>query len=194
MTRKPHGFTLLEMLLATTLAALLLAAVLNLTAALSRDRVRIDQAASVKSPAALDLIRSDLSNSLAILSNTGTELELLGYAGIDPQSLVADRRLTRVLYRIERRGAVSVLLREQAYLDDMIRPDAWSDVVVVGATRLTVTTLTSEAPIQLGEDVTERLRSLNPGRPGLAAQPVPARARLRLESPKQVHEQEALLR
>lgn len=194
MTRKPRAFTLLEMLLATTLAALLLAAVLNLTAALSRDRVRIDQAASVRSPGALDLIRSDLSNSLAILSNTGTELELLGYAGIDPQSLVADRRLTRVLYRIERRGAASVLLREQVYLDDMIRPDAWSDLVAVGATRLTVAALTAEAPIQLGEDVTERLRSLNSGRAGFAAQPVPARARLRLESPTQVHEQEALLR
>lgn len=182
------------MLLATTLTALLLGAVLTLTASLSRDRLRIENLAARKSSAPLDLLRTDLANSQAILANTGTEVELVGYAALDPAALTPDLRLCRVVYRIELRGKTTILLREQVHLDDMIRPDRWSDIVAIGPTKLYVTPLTSEPPVQLGEDVSERIKTLTAGRPQPIPQRTPARVRLRLEYPDQLHEQEVTLR
>jgi hypothetical protein len=56
---------------------------------------------------------------------------LQGHGGIDASSLEPNNRLTRVIYRIRRnRGGDSDLVREQRYLDDPVRPQPWSDLVM----------------------------------------------------------------
>src|SRR5437762_1519029 len=106
MTRR-RGFTLIEMLLATVLAALLMGGVLAVAAGLSRDRRRMEaHTAAEHSPLAADLLRRDLANAVALLNSSvgasAGDIEMLGYSGIDPVTLRPNGRLVRVVYHIDR--------------------------------------------------------------------------------------------
>src|SRR3954470_12845659 len=103
MTRT-RGFTLVEMLLATVLAAILMGGVLAVAAGLSRDRQRMEaHTAAEHSPLAADLLRRDLANALALLNtNTAGDIDLLAYSGIDPTTLRPNGRLVRVVSHIDR--------------------------------------------------------------------------------------------
>ena len=134
MTR-PRGFTLIEMLVAGVLTAVLLAGVLSVSAALARDARRTSSraASSGATDAAFDLIRWDLAN--ASTTSFGRAITFTGHGGLARETLKPTGRLTRVTYTI-RRGAG--LVREQTYLDDAVRPQPWSELVLVGATEVDV--------------------------------------------------------
>lgn len=127
---KKSGFTLIEMLLATTISAVLMGAVLMILANLSRDRWRLDRAQSAKSmQPLLEQLRWDLTNATTMSQSPGGQrLTLIGHGGIDPDTLTPTGRLSRVVYRAEH-GA---LVREQFYLDDPVRPQQWRELVAAG--------------------------------------------------------------
>ena len=130
MTRT-RGFTLVEMLLAAVLTAVLLGGVMSVSAAVARDARRTAaRTDSTALDAALDLIRWDLSNAPAPADGT---LAFTGHGGLDRDSLRPDGRRARVAYRI-RPGAG--LVREQRYLDDPARPEPWAELVLAGATQI----------------------------------------------------------
>jgi prepilin-type N-terminal cleavage/methylation domain-containing protein len=135
MTRR-RGFTLLEMLLATVLAALLMAAVLAMLVGVSRDRRRLTAATNTPRPQALiEQFRRDLINARTITrSRDGRSIVLVGQGAIDRQSLSCNNRYVRVSYRQIQDNRTPCLIREQEYLDNPARSERWSELVAVGVT------------------------------------------------------------
>ncbi len=119
-----RGFTLIEMLLATVLAAVLMTAVLLALSGLSRDRAAMAAADPHHIRGAADLIEWDLR--YAHTATAGAEdvvVELVGNNGIVRGTLTPDGRLVRVTYR----RAGNALWRQQEYLDDPARPERWQE-------------------------------------------------------------------
>jgi prepilin-type N-terminal cleavage/methylation domain-containing protein len=199
---RPRAFTLVEMLLATALAAILMGGVLAVASGLSRDRRRMEaHAAAEHSPVAAELLRRDLANAVALLNTSGAgDVELLGYSGVDPVTLRPDGRLVRVLYHLDRRdprggGGGGVLTREQAYLDDPVRVDRFTEIVATNVTRLSLGGLATGAEqVRLGEEIEVRLRNLTAGRASSRGVRLPPRLRLRIEYSNSVDDREVVLR
>jgi prepilin-type N-terminal cleavage/methylation domain-containing protein len=196
-----RAFTLVEMLLATTLAAILMGGVLTATAALARDRRRMEARTGIDaSSGVMEIIHRDLANGAALLGPADANgFDLVSFAGIDGKTFAANQRLTQVTYRIvrsTRQDAAGVLIRGQAYLDDAIRPDRWNDVVAAGVKRVVITPVSDDADaVRLGDEVAERLSGAN-GRGGmpLTARRVPSRLRVRIEFADRVIDREMVLR
>ena len=128
--RRRDGFTLIEILLAVTIATVLMAAVLAVLGGIGRDQKRLTAAEkSIRPSAAIELLRWDLINAETI-TPTADGILLQGHGGIDPSSLEPNNRLTRVTYRIRRERGESNLFREQHYLDDQVRSQPWGDLVM----------------------------------------------------------------
>jgi type II secretory pathway pseudopilin PulG len=131
-----RGFTLVEILLATILAALLLGGVLAVASSISRDAAR----ATVQvppMPVAARLLRFDFTNAQSIqIDNNGQTLTLIGNNALDPQSLLPNQRLARVTYTIDPR--TRALAREQRYLDDEVHPEPWIELVAQKVTQIDV--------------------------------------------------------
>ena len=129
------GFTLLEMLLATVLASLLMGGVLLMTAAIGRDRARVTANESGARPTHLfDQLRFDLTNAMTMAQlDNGRGLILVGHGGLDAQTLATTGRLTRVVYEVRGKGPTAALFRQQSYLDEPTRPELWTELVAVGA-------------------------------------------------------------
>jgi prepilin-type N-terminal cleavage/methylation domain-containing protein len=196
--RMRGGFTLIEMLLATTLAAILMGGVLTATAALARDRRRMEARTAIDpSTGVMEMIRRDLANGAAIVgATTPSGFELVGFGSIDAKTFAANQRLVQVRYRVTRSGTgAGALVREQTYLDDAIRPDRWSEVVAAGVKKMTLTALSDDAdPVHLSDDVAERLRGANGSGAIVAARRVPSRVRVRIEFLNRVVDREMVLR
>ncbi len=128
--RQGVAFTLVEMLVATVLSAVLMGAVLAALAGVARDRRTVRSLNRPTATAALDLLEWDLANADtadtdAVAAGTADVLTLVGNDGIDRRSLAPDGRRVRVVYR----AAGPVLWRRQEYLDDPARPDPWQERV-----------------------------------------------------------------
>ena len=176
------GFTLVELLLATALSAVLMSAVLSILAALSRDRVRLDKARAVPATAPiLDRIQWDIRNAVT-MSELSQGLVLIGHGGIDPKILTPNGRLTRVTYRTINEGGSRALVREQAYLDDPFRPQPWRGIVAVGVTDLTVSPESGMAR-DSGSGLVEKTSTDNGGSGTKPAPPInmPVRVRIHLD-------------
>ncbi len=143
MMRTHRAFTLVEMIVATVLAALLMGGVLLMTAAIARDRNRVTQAQAgpQRTHSTMeDLFQFDLTNALTMSpAADGKSLVLVGHGGMDAQTLRATGRLTRVTYEVRGRGADSALFRTQEYLDEPARPQAWTELVGDGVMAFGVT-------------------------------------------------------
>lgn len=192
------AFTLVEMLLATILASILMAGVLVTTAALSRDRLRIEtHEARTQTTAPLELIRRDLESAVAMVGASDARgFEAITFSAIDPQSLLPNQRLARVRYQIIQQGRQSVLIRDQAYLDDPVRVDRWSEIVAVGARRLTIVALSADdEPVRISDDITERLLAISRQKraPSIARR-APSHLRVRLETTTGAVDREMVLR
>ena len=139
MMRRRGGFTLIEILLAVTIAAVLMAAVLAVLGGIARDQKRLTADEKIKPPsAAVELLRWDLTNAETI-TPTADGVVLRGHGGIDPSSLEPNNRFTRVTYRIHRQRGESNLVRQQHYLDDPVRPQPWGDLVMHDVRGISIT-------------------------------------------------------
>jgi prepilin-type N-terminal cleavage/methylation domain-containing protein len=195
MNRRP-AFTLVEMMLATVLAALLMAGLLTVASGLSRDQRRMQARTAGERPTIpIELLRKDLAGATAMLASAdhGT-IVLIGHNGLDPKTLSPTGRLAQVTYRLTGQRGAKSLVREQRLLDDVIGPRPWSEIVVLAARGFTLTPASNDAePVKLGEDVAQRMQHVE-----LAAKPavsrIPSRMRLRLELVDRVIEEELTLR
>ena len=129
-----NAFSLIELLVATTLSAVLMAAVLAILAGVSRDRKRLTAAQNLPSPRAMiDRFQWDLTNAQTLSQTAdGRWLELVGHGGIDYKTLAPNGRLVTVDYRLYQDGDTSCLVREQKYLDDPAAPNPWRELISIG--------------------------------------------------------------
>jgi prepilin-type N-terminal cleavage/methylation domain-containing protein len=173
---KRDAFSLVEMLVATALAAVLMAAVLTIAAGVSRDRRRLEVSESTPSPdVMIERIRWDLTNASAMIpSPDGLNLTLIGHGGIDRQTLRPTGRLARVAYHCRRVGSTHCLVREQAYLDDPANPNPWRDLVACDVASLRL------APLSTDADPVDEELYLRAGGPNRVPLHVPSRAQLQL--------------
>jgi prepilin-type N-terminal cleavage/methylation domain-containing protein len=148
-----RAFTLLEMLLATALAAVLMAAVLLMLAGVSRDRRRVSAAtASPMLQTIEERIRWDIVNAQSMdVGNDGGSVVLTGHGAIDHQSLTSNGRLSQVTYRM----TSGCLVREQEYLDNPAQPSRWRALVAVNVHSFRVVAETADAT---GSSVPSRVR------------------------------------
>jgi prepilin-type N-terminal cleavage/methylation domain-containing protein len=145
--RHRRAFTLIEMMVATVLAALLMGGVLLMVTAISRDRARIarDETASPASKARLvEQFRRDLTSATTMTPIGGRALILEGHGGLDPQTLSPTGRLTRVVYEVRGKGKAAALFRSQAYLDEPTRPEAWTELVAMNVNAFAVLAETAD--------------------------------------------------
>jgi type II secretory pathway component PulJ len=143
MKRARSGFTLIEVLLASIIAVVLIGGMLLMLSSLARDRARLQARTDVqRSDRMLELLRWDLANASKVSSQTNL-LTLEGYGGIDRAHRVGTNRAARVVYRVRRDGVRSALVREQRFVDDPISAQPWTEMVANGATRLIVTSSAS---------------------------------------------------
>lgn len=137
---KRKAFTLLELLLANMLIAILLGALLLVISSLSREQKKMT-AAQDQDPtnSILNLLRHDLVNSESVrpLPNQRGFI-LTGHAGLDSKSLTPTDRRTRVIYEIRRRAGTLCLIREQTYLDDPIKPQHFEELIATNISSLTL--------------------------------------------------------
>ena len=146
---KRKAFTLLELLLANLLIAILLGALLLLISSLSREQKKTT-AALDRDPtnSILALLRHDLSNSESARSFPNQRgFILTGHAGLDPRSLTPTDRRTRVIYEIRRKANVLCLIREQSYLDDPIKPQRFDQLIATNVTSLSISGASASTPV-----------------------------------------------
>jgi type II secretory pathway component PulJ len=125
-----RAFSLVEMLLATALLALMMGGVLMLLGGVNRDMRTMQRQPTNESSVLIELMARDIANASSVRSSdSGTVIELLGNVGIDPRTRRTDGRLARVVYRIDPRTRMH---REQVYLDDSNRPQPWSGLAATG--------------------------------------------------------------
>ena len=138
--RARSAFTLLEMMLACVLSALLMGGVLLMTGAMARERARVT--ADESKPRATQLLKQlrwDLTNATTIAQlDNGRELILNGHGGLDARSLAPTGRLTRVIYEVRGHGRDTALFRRQDYLDEPARPETWTELVGMGVLKIYV--------------------------------------------------------
>jgi prepilin-type N-terminal cleavage/methylation domain-containing protein len=184
-----RAFTLIELLLATTLSAILMGAVLIVSASLARDARRIN-ARPVVSPlgGCVDILRRDLVNARSITRrDDGRSLILIGHGGISPRTRESTGRLARVSYTVIATddARTPALVRRQEYLDDPVDRQPWQELLATGVTAIDAvsadgTTVLKDESLALGRP---------PGRPQSAgAAPatitiqMPSRVSLRIEA------------
>ena len=120
---KRRGFSLIEMLVATVLAAVLMSAVLMMAAGVARDRRKLTTLNSAAPPeGVIELLRWDLSNAQSIsLGPDDQSIVLVGVNGIDSAALTPNGRLVQVSYQLQPNGRSNDLWRVQSCLDDRSR-------------------------------------------------------------------------
>src|SRR3954451_331685 len=133
------GFTLVELLVATVLAALLLGGVVLIAGAAARDAKRLRSGAPAgEAGKRVALLRWDLANASQIQQDpTGRGFVLIGQGGLDRNTLAPTNRLSRIAY-VQLPGGGWV--RQQRYLDDPIRPQPWRELVTARPTTIQVLT------------------------------------------------------
>lgn len=126
-----RGFTLVELLAALVLTAVLMGAVLVLLGGMQRDARQLEAVdAGDLAPGLAALLRHDWQHASEVVDGA-----LVGHAGIDPATLTPNLRPSRVRYTL----AADVLRREQVYRDTPTAPAAWSEVVGTGVEQFAMT-------------------------------------------------------
>ena len=118
--RRRRGFTLIEVLVTTALAALVMVAVLEVVRSTGRLRAAMDRTAHTEPWAdqVLDRIEQDLLQS-DLVTTSKTSVVMTGYSSMNTDSTDRTHRPVRVRYLIEdgEGDVAGVLIREQQWLD-----------------------------------------------------------------------------
>jgi hypothetical protein len=131
-----RAFTLLELLLATALTALLMIGVLAVVADLGAPEAAAgpvpgrEEARAFE--ACLDLLHEDLTHAVAVNASKANELTLVGYASLDGCGRERTHRPVRVRYTLEQIDGRSWLVRRQDALDVRTSENLQRDLVCCG--------------------------------------------------------------
>jgi hypothetical protein len=136
------AFTLLEVLVATVLATLLMVGVLAVVADLGASGVVAPAKARPEAalgPEAADawvrLLREDLNHASAVHAADENEMTLVGYAALDTPARERTHRPVRVLYRIQEVRGRRWIIRRQEALDVLTNENVQQDLVCCGVSR-----------------------------------------------------------
>jgi hypothetical protein len=141
--------TVIELLAAATLAALLLMTVSATIGSLSTQR-RALLRDGVPQPWRQQLLGQlywDLANARWMESRPD-QLVLVGYGGRDVASGFPTQRPCRVVYRVQQVGSRTQLVRDETNLESQSRSDARTELACVGVTRLDARLLDESGDIQ----------------------------------------------
>jgi hypothetical protein len=158
-----RAFTLIELAVACAITALLMAGVLAVVTAMTRDRQRV-AAANLIQPqsqaAILELLRRDLSCATDIQSRTGS-VTLRTFSSLNVADNSPLDRPSLVGYRIVQNGGVECLIRRQQFMDDPIAPPS-ENVVAFGVQGISVqaTQIRSSRQARVQVDFGDRTRSI----------------------------------
>ena len=113
--RQGHGFTAIEMIATTALAAILMIGLLSITSSISRSQARLDDHKPRRSvrDQLTHLLRWDLTHARAVRVKETSRLQLLSYNDIDRQGGEASHQPVRIEYRLKQNEPRSVLVRRQ---------------------------------------------------------------------------------
>jgi len=122
--------TLIELVLATTLATMLMVAVLGVLNSLSRQRNVLFSRREPDTWRRLlaDELRRDVLNSRRLAVGP-TELRLVGYAGRENSSRRATHRPTEISYQVFSVGEESWLVRRETHLDELSNDNRQAELV-----------------------------------------------------------------
>lgn len=130
--RRAGGFTLLELLAASALAAVLMVVMLQVIASLARGRVVLErETAAGPAPWQADLveiIRWDLFHATDGTAEPN-RLRLAGHGSLDRATLEAAHRPVTVVYALEQLGGRTWLVRRQSPRGGMTNERGWSELV-----------------------------------------------------------------
>lgn len=155
MTRR-RGFTLLEMLLALMVSAMLMAGVLAVVTGLGARGVAAagPNAEGEQMAAAVDawvrLLREDLANATAV-AGLENELVLTGYVALAGAEAERTHRPVRAVYRIEDLAGRRWLVRRQALLDVLSNDNTRQDLLCRGVRRFEVVWIPDVAAVATGK-------------------------------------------
>jgi len=154
---KPRAFTILELLAATALTALLMVAVLHVISSLGRSR-----AALARQPDGgawrsdlLDTLRYDLSNATAASFRHG-KVTLAGHGGLDRNTLAHRHEPVTVTYGLAMIHGRQWLVRTQIARDGLSNEPAWTELLCPDVTAFNCQPagVAISAPLELTPDDT----------------------------------------
>lgn len=162
MTR---GFTLLEVVAASAMAAMLMMVVMTVGVSIKRSEKRLGERAA-QVPKHRDLramLEHDLVHAQAVQVLEDGAILIDGYGGLDRQTLDPTHRPTTVTYRVYELAGKPTLLREQVELDVASTDDGYVELVQTGVEKIELEPVRKErrtsgrrpgavAPAEDGED------------------------------------------
>ena len=127
------GFSVIEILVATTLAAMLMIATLGLSSSISKTNKIFEKIDS--EPAWVtqfcELLQWDLANATKIQTGKN-KIILEGYGTLDRRHYAPNHSRVRVTYILKKLGEHNWVVREQEKLDDLTNRNRWADFVCTG--------------------------------------------------------------
>jgi len=136
------GFTLIEALAATALAAIMMIAVMSVVSAIARSDKAIDTDTRDDDwrSRVIQVIRQDLQHADEVQSLDGRVI-LTGHTSLDRKTLKPTHRPAVVVYAISQYAGQSWLVRTQTDPESRSLHNAWAQVVCSGVSGLTVSIL-----------------------------------------------------
>jgi prepilin-type N-terminal cleavage/methylation domain-containing protein len=143
-----RGFTILEMLVATALTAVLLAAVFQVIGSLGRSRAALARQAdnSAWKSDLLETLRRDLINSIAV-SFRANGITLSGHSALQQNTLACDHLPVTVNYGLVNIHGRSWLVRTQAPRGGLSNESGWTELVCPDVSTFTVKSASLISPV-----------------------------------------------
>lgn len=184
---KRGGFTLIELMLATTLTVMLMVGVMSVIASINKPLPALKgegEALAIgdAGDAVVAVIQADLSQAVRAQATKSGGLELLSYAGIDAQTHGRTQRPVLIRYAVREVDGLAWLIREQQALDRMSTSPFRRELVASGFSRIELLAPPQWVPVSEREDA-ERNPTHNSASPHEDSPPVEGLWRLRLWSP-----------
>lgn len=161
--RRRTAFTLIELLAASALAAVLMLVMFQVIGSLGRTRAALSRASddagrgsAVQSPwksDLLDALRWDLANA-ATAKLEANRVTLAGHGSLDRRTLAASHEPVEVTYRLERRGAGgrTCLVRREVPRGAATNDRGWSELLCADVSRFAVEPVRSAGLLGLRRD------------------------------------------
>lgn len=139
-----RGFTLIEVMLTTALTAVILIAVLGVTASLGRSQKALARHADQEQGHGeiVELLRRDLAQAQEARFSQGG-VEIIGFGALDPATLEPSQRPATIVYRLVSDRDGSWVVREQTLLDQS-KGSPWREIVGWGVRAFEIEPVLSE--------------------------------------------------
>ncbi len=136
---KRRGFTLIEALAATALAAIMMTAVMTVISALAHDDSQAvnDSKRESWQQRMIELVEQDLRYSDSVLDQ-GDGVLMTGHLSLDQDTLKPTHRPVEVMYHTRKYADKSWLIRSQTDLESRALDNSWSEVVCSGVRAIKV--------------------------------------------------------